>query len=407
MDFRMPMPDFTLDPAADAEEKLRQALGGNLRLGASALPRSRRASVGGTLTNSTTSTDELGSGRAMLAQALKMYGENPDITALNEFAAKRAKDGDSSMLNALAAQFAGEGFEPVQAQFLKRAAAAADPVKFGDYGYVAGGKFVADPFAARDKSASANMDAGRQIMVDDRADQRQADMFARQAAQAEAADRRQAAQIEAADRRQAAQLRAAENRANAREDSLLSKAERKEQEAQEKDRLRSQAKMAAADTVMDNVADAKDLLQKTWGGGITRATTSKVPGTDSYTLARRIDTIKANIGFDALAAMREASPTGGALGQVAVQELNYLQSTIANLDIGLPDEELEKSLDAVKRHYDNIKMVQRGVMPPGYPGSSQSKDSGKSPSGASKPPPGVDQNVWNAMTAEERALWKN
>jgi hypothetical protein len=169
MDFRMPMPDFTLDPAADAEEKLRQALGGNLRLGASALPRSRRASVGGTLTNSTTSTDELGSGRAMLAQALKMYGENPDITALNEFAAKRAKDGDSSMLNALAAQFAGEGFEPVQAQFLKRAAAAEDPMKFGNYGYATGGKFVADPYAARDKSASAMMDVGGKLLDNEEA----------------------------------------------------------------------------------------------------------------------------------------------------------------------------------------------------------------------------------------------
>jgi hypothetical protein len=45
-----------------------------------------------------------------------------------------------------------------------------------------------------------------------------------------------------------------------------------------------------------------------------------------------VKTIQANLGFDALQAMRDASPTGGALGQVAVQELEMLQSTVANLD---------------------------------------------------------------------------
>lgn len=45
-----------------------------------------------------------------------------------------------------------------------------------------------------------------------------------------------------------------------------------------------------------------------------------------------VNTIKANLGFDALQAMRDASPTGGALGQVAVQELEMLQSTVAALD---------------------------------------------------------------------------
>lgn len=308
----------------------------------STLPRAR-ASAGGTLTSNAQSDSGM-NGRTMLEQALKMYSSGPDLTALNEYAAQRAKEGDSSMLNALAAQFAGEDFAPVQAQYLRRSLAAQEPMKIGDYGVLANGKFVADPYAARDTQANALYRAGGQIMADDRADRREAAMFDRQAAQ----------------------LASAERRANAREDRLLDREDKKTAEAKRKEDLRTQSRIATADTVLNNVNDARALLDKTWGGGITRSRTSQVPGTDAYTLAKRIDTIKANIGFDALSAMREASPTGGALGQVAVQEINYLQSTIANLDIGLPDEELAKSLDAVDRHYNNIKMVQQGILPPEY-----------------------------------------
>lgn len=57
-----------------------------------------------------------------------------------------------------------------------------------------------------------------------------------------------------------------------------------------------------------------------------------IPGSSAKDLASTVTTIKANIGFDRLQKMRAESPTGGALGQVAVQELVALQSTISNLD---------------------------------------------------------------------------
>ena len=49
-----------------------------------------------------------------------------------------------------------------------------------------------------------------------------------------------------------------------------------------------------------------------------------IPQTDALALNKSLETIKANIGFDKLQAMREASPTGGALGQVSNQELTSL-----------------------------------------------------------------------------------
>lgn len=79
---------------------------------------------------------------------------------------------------------------------------------------------------------------------------------------------------------------------------------------------------------------------------------SKIGGTKARTLAGKINTIKANLGFEQLQRMREASPTGGALGQVAVKELERLESTVASLDLGLPTSELLNSLKKVEEHYD-------------------------------------------------------
>jgi len=91
-----------------------------------------------------------------------------------------------------------------------------------------------------------------------------------------------------------------------------------------------------------------------WGeAGLVGATAARVPGTKAYDLARDIETIKANLGFEQLQAMREASPTGGALGQVAVQELVALQSRVANLDIGQSQQQLEANLKKAQTHYRN------------------------------------------------------
>lgn len=100
---------------------------------------------------------------------------------------------------------------------------------------------------------------------------------------------------------------------------------------------------------------ANDALKKTgfFTTGLTGAVLSKIPGRAAYDVDKTIDTIKANIGFQELADMRAASPTGGALGQVAVKELEFLQATIASLDSGLSYEEKVKVLDQVKTHYQN------------------------------------------------------
>jgi hypothetical protein len=96
--------------------------------------------------------------------------------------------------------------------------------------------------------------------------------------------------------------------------------------------------------------------------GATGALTGRVPGSPAFDMRKNVETIKANLGFQELAAMRAASPTGGALGQVAVQELNALQASIANLDPDQSEPQLIKNLEQVKRHVKNWKaLMQRAA----------------------------------------------
>ena len=117
---------------------------------------------------------------------------------------------------------------------------------------------------------------------------------------------------------------------------------------------RVQQAKRVADNVLSKVNDAINGTDwKTAGfvGSISRA----VPGTPAFDLSRKVDTIKANIGFQELQQMRQMSPTGGALGQVAVQELEMLQATVASLDTAQSPEQLRQHLTDIKTHFERWK----------------------------------------------------
>jgi hypothetical protein len=113
-----------------------------------------------------------------------------------------------------------------------------------------------------------------------------------------------------------------------------------------------QAKIASQDAKYKNLEATIDKAIKNsgfWSTGIMSQMTSGVGGTPAKNLAATLDTIKANMGFDELQEMRDNSPTGGALGQVAVQEIQYLQSVIASLDQAQSNEQLKENLARIKQ----------------------------------------------------------
>jgi hypothetical protein len=63
-----------------------------------------------------------------------------------------------------------------------------------------------------------------------------------------------------------------------------------------------------------------------------------------------METIRANVGFDKLQAMREASPTGGALGSVTEKELAFLQAVFGSLRQDISPENVTRNLTRLKEH---------------------------------------------------------
>lgn len=123
----------------------------------------------------------------------------------------------------------------------------------------------------------------------------------------------------------------------------------KAQEKKEKQLAANQSALAAIMPVMDTIEKSIPLVGMSTAG--VGSYLSYLPNTDARTLKANIDTIKANLGFQQLQAMRQASPTGGALGQVAVKELEALQSTIASLDPAQSPDVLKGNLKKVRDHY--------------------------------------------------------
>jgi hypothetical protein len=121
--------------------------------------------------------------------------------------------------------------------------------------------------------------------------------------------------------------------------------------------------------------------------------------------------MKANLAFDKLQAMRNASKTGGALGNVSNEELALLSSTVASLNIGDPKvlrENIRYVTDIVnnvpgagkkyleKIHNDRVAYAKaNGLPPPEDPPSLENGgtlDNNAAP--ATAPPPDAKVRKW-------------
>jgi hypothetical protein len=75
---------------------------------------------------------------------------------------------------------------------------------------------------------------------------------------------------------------------------------------------------------------------------------ANIPETDATDFASELDTLKANIAFNELTAMREASKTGGALGAVSDAEMRLLQSALGSLNPRQSPENIKAQLQKIK-----------------------------------------------------------
>lgn len=115
-----------------------------------------------------------------------------------------------------------------------------------------------------------------------------------------------------------------------------------------------QEKQRALSAIRENAQTSKKIAEvlenKSGIAGITGLSSILLnrPGSASANAQADIDTLKARSAFGALQEMRMNSPTGGALGQVAVQELEMLKNAEASLQNAQSEEEFTKSLEDYK-----------------------------------------------------------
>ena len=119
------------------------------------------------------------------------------------------------------------------------------------------------------------------------------------------------------------------------------------------DQAGKSAQAISGTTVLSDISEMKSLIEKS--PYLTTGPVSTVLKKVGYTGAIDVDqlgeTIRANIGFDRLQRMRDESPTGGALGQVAVQELNALQASLGSLSTAQSAGRLVENLERLEAQY--------------------------------------------------------
>lgn len=116
--------------------------------------------------------------------------------------------------------------------------------------------------------------------------------------------------------------------------------------------------MYKAQNVISTIDDAYSRINP-FTAGLGGAVLSSIAGTEARDVEGLLNTILANLGFDELKAMRAASPTGGALGQVSERENVLLQSAVRSLENSQSPDQIRKNLALVRKHYDRILNLMR------------------------------------------------
>ena len=107
--------------------------------------------------------------------------------------------------------------------------------------------------------------------------------------------------------------------------------------------------------------DANPGLTTGWGAALTQ----DLPAGPAADVKYLVETVKANASFDKLQQMRDASPTGAALGPVSDFENKLLQATIGNLALAQDDDQIKYNLERVKEVY--LKIINEGIEDPSNP----------------------------------------
>ncbi|NKJ03476.1 phage tail tip lysozyme [Rhizobium sp. SG741] len=111
------------------------------------------------------------------------------------------------------------------------------------------------------------------------------------------------------------------------------------------------------DAAANDLATDHDLGRVTGWSGIL----PNVPGGKGASVQARLNTLKSQIGFSVLQAMRDASKTGGALGAISDKENELLQNNLASLNQAQSEDDLRTQLGKIREYVAGAKMRLSGA----------------------------------------------
>jgi len=113
--------------------------------------------------------------------------------------------------------------------------------------------------------------------------------------------------------------------------------------AADKATLAAGLRETSSDVVVAAAARAREAAKGVTSTGLVGAAMSYLPNTDAAEVYRQVDVLKSNATVENLTAMRQASPTGGALGSVTEKENAMLAAKAGALDPKSPN--FQRDLD--------------------------------------------------------------
>ena len=133
------------------------------------------------------------------------------------------------------------------------------------------------------------------------------------------------------------------------------------EEQKRKETIATKTNAASALRTIDAVNEIQNILDNNPEGmmdfaGPTGKSSffSFVRGTDAKNVDVLMNTIAAAFGFSTLAEMREASPTGGALGAINEKEMELLINSVIALDQGMSRDLFQKQLGKIATHFTSV-----------------------------------------------------
>lgn len=164
-------------------------------------------------------------------------------------------------------------------------------------------------------------------------------------------------------------------------------------------------KDVSTDVITTAATIARDLAAKPGNTGLTGAVLANLSETEAAELRRQVGVLTANATIENLTAMRQASPTGGALGAVSDRENAMLAAAAGAIDPNASGPDFQRALDNYEKTLLQIvhgpeegARLYQETRPAAQPNLDYNAPA--APEGW-----GGEPALWQFMSPEDRALW--